>query len=37
MMKSVGDMASSLGAMIIILGDRLGLYKAMAKSRSYYI
>ena len=32
MMKAVGDMASSLGAMMIILGDRLGLYKAMAKS-----
>jgi SAM-dependent methyltransferase len=31
-MKAVGDMASSLGAMMIILGDRLGLYKAMAKS-----
>jgi len=25
-------MASSLGAMMIILGDRLGLYKSMAKS-----
>ncbi len=32
MMKAVGDMASSLGAMTIILGDRLGLYKAMAKT-----
>jgi ubiquinone/menaquinone biosynthesis C-methylase UbiE len=32
MMKAAGDMASSLGAMMIILGDRLGLYKAMAKS-----
>src|SRR6185437_5309985 len=32
MMKAVGDMASSLGSMMIILGDRLGLYKAMAKS-----
>ena len=32
MMKAVGDMASSLGAMMIILGDRLGLYKAMAES-----
>jgi ubiquinone/menaquinone biosynthesis C-methylase UbiE len=32
MMKAVGDMASSLGAMMIMLGDRLGLYKAMAKS-----
>jgi len=32
MMNAVGDMASSLGAMMIMLGDRLGLYKAMAKS-----
>jgi len=32
MMKAVGDMASSLGAITILLGDRLGLYKAMAKS-----
>jgi len=32
MTKAVGDMASSLGAMMIILGDRLGLYKAMAES-----
>jgi 2-polyprenyl-3-methyl-5-hydroxy-6-metoxy-1,4-benzoquinol methylase len=32
MMKAVGDMASSLGAMTIILGDRLGLYKTMAKT-----
>lgn len=32
MMKAVGDMASSLGAMMIILGDRLGLYKTMAKT-----
>ncbi|MGN6350994.1 MAG: class I SAM-dependent methyltransferase [Candidatus Nitrosocosmicus sp.] len=32
MMKAVGDMASCLGAMMIILGDRLGLYKAMAKT-----
>ncbi|HEY6535417.1 MAG TPA: methyltransferase domain-containing protein [Candidatus Nitrosocosmicus sp.] len=31
MMRAVEDMASSLGAMMIILGDRLGLYKAMAK------
>src|SRR3954453_6663249 len=32
MMKAVGDMATSFGAMMIILGDRLGLYKAMAES-----
>src|SRR4051812_13288952 len=31
-MKAVGDMATSFGAMMIILGDRLGLYKAMAES-----
>ncbi len=31
-MKSVGDVASALGSMMIILGDRLGLYKAMANS-----
>ncbi len=30
MMKAVGDMASSLGAMMVILGDRLGLYKTMS-------
>jgi SAM-dependent methyltransferase len=32
MMKAVGDMAGSFGAMMLILGDRLGLYKTMAKS-----
>src|SRR5919112_5671539 len=32
MLKAVTDMASSLGAMSVILGDRLGLYKAMAKT-----
>lgn len=32
MMKAVADMGSSLGAMSIILGDRLGLYKTMAKT-----
>lgn len=32
MMRAVEDMASSLGAMMIILGDRLGLYKVMAKT-----
>ena len=30
-MKAIGDMANSLGAMMIILGDRVDLYKAMAK------
>lgn len=28
-MKSVGDMGSSLSALMILLGDRLGLYKAL--------
>jgi hypothetical protein len=32
MMKAVADMAGSIGAMSIILGDRLGLYKTMAKT-----
>ncbi len=32
MMKSVGDIASSFGAMTIIIGDRLGLYKTMTKT-----
>ncbi len=31
MVKAIGDMANSLGAMVIILGDRLDLYKVMAK------
>ena len=26
--KAIGDLGSSLGSMMIILGDRLGLYKA---------
>ncbi len=32
MMKAVTDIASSLGAMSLILGDRLGLYRTMAKT-----
>jgi SAM-dependent methyltransferase len=32
MMKNVADMASSLGAMSLILGERLGLYRTMAKT-----
>jgi hypothetical protein len=31
MVKAIGDMANSLGAVVIILGDRLDLYKVMAK------
>lgn len=30
-MKALGDIGSSLGAMMIILGERLGLYKAFSK------
>jgi 2-polyprenyl-3-methyl-5-hydroxy-6-metoxy-1,4-benzoquinol methylase len=33
MMKAVGDIASNMSAMTIILGERLGLYKAMADSK----
>lgn len=29
-MKAVGDIGSSLGAMMIMLGERLGLYKALS-------
>lgn len=29
-MKAVGDIGSSLGAMMIIIGERLGLYKALS-------
>jgi len=32
MQKAVGDIASTLSAMLLIIGDRLGLYKAMADS-----
>ena len=28
--KAIGDLGSSLGSMMIILGDRLGLYKALS-------
>ncbi len=28
--KAIGDLGSSLGSMMIILGDRLGLYKAQS-------
>ncbi len=31
--KAVGDMGASLHAVLILLGDRLGLYKAMADSQ----
>jgi SAM-dependent methyltransferase len=31
MLKSVGDIASTMSAMLVIIGDRLGLYKAMAE------
>ena len=30
MMKAVRDIGGSMGAMMIMLGERLGLYKAMA-------
>lgn len=30
-MKAIGDLGSSLGAMMVILGERLGLYKALSK------
>lgn len=32
MMKAVGDIGSTMSAMLIIIGDRLGFYKEMAKS-----
>jgi SAM-dependent methyltransferase len=32
MQKAVGDIASTMSAMLVIIGDRLGLYKAMAES-----
>lgn len=28
-MKSVGDMGTSISALMIMIGDRLGLYKAL--------
>lgn len=30
-MKAIGDLGSSLGAMMVILGDRLGFYKTLSK------
>ncbi len=33
MQKAAGDIASTLSAMLLIIGDKLGLYKAMAESR----
>jgi 2-polyprenyl-3-methyl-5-hydroxy-6-metoxy-1,4-benzoquinol methylase len=33
MLKAVGDIASTMSAMLLIIGERLGLYKAMAESR----
>ena len=32
MLKAIGDISSSMSAMLVIIGERLGLYKAMAKS-----
>jgi hypothetical protein len=32
MQKATGDITSTPSAMLIIIGDRLGLYKAMADS-----
>jgi SAM-dependent methyltransferase len=32
MQKAVGDIASTMSAMLLIIGDKLGLYKAMAES-----
>ena len=32
MQKFVGDLGASLSAALILLGDELGLYKAMAKN-----
>ncbi|HET6589910.1 MAG: hypothetical protein AB7V56_02040 [Candidatus Nitrosocosmicus sp.] len=34
-MRAVGDIESSLGAMIIILVERSGLYKALNKTSRY--
>lgn len=30
-LRAIGDLGSSLGAMMVILGDRLGFYKALSK------
>jgi len=32
MLKAVGDIAGTMSAMLLIIGDRLGLYKAMVES-----
>jgi hypothetical protein len=32
MLKAVGDIASTMSSMLLIIGDRLGLYKTMAES-----
>jgi hypothetical protein len=32
MVKAGGDIASTISAVLVIIGDRLGLYRAMAKS-----
>jgi SAM-dependent methyltransferase len=32
MLKAVGDIGSTMSAMLLIIGDRLGLYKAMSES-----
>jgi 2-polyprenyl-3-methyl-5-hydroxy-6-metoxy-1,4-benzoquinol methylase len=29
--KAIGDLRSSLGSMMIILGDKLGLYKTLSQ------
>ncbi|GGA54530.1 SAM-dependent methyltransferase [Edaphobacter acidisoli] len=33
MMKAVGDMGAAMHAVLVVLGDRLGLYKAMGDSK----
>ena len=33
MLKAVGDMGAAMHAVLVVLGDRLGLYKAMADSK----
>ena len=32
MLKAIGDIASTISAVLVIIGDRLGLYKAIAES-----
>ena len=31
MLKAIGDISSSMSAMLVIIGERLGLYKTMLK------